>query len=226
MIKLSALKQRPEDSDTDRPQIVPVLDFFRTRPLMARNKVVVFERADRMNSDTANAFLKTLEEPGDNAKIILTTSEFARVIPTIRSRCMCVACELPARSGATAAGDDPVESVFGGSPGGVAHVREHRAAFQRLFDLLERSRTAPLGAAFRFAEEAREIANEYGKSASSRSRAADVQIAEAIAAWVAWAHPDQPRMLQAASEAHRRILGNANAGIAFEVLFLALLYHG
>ena len=226
-IKLSSLRPTPQwDKDTERPDLPFVLDFFRTRPLMARNKVVVFEQADKMNSDTANAFLKTLEEPGDNAKVILTTSEFARVLPTIRSRCMCVACELPARSSATAAGGDPVESVFGASPGGVAHVRDHRAVYDRLFETLEATRQAPFGAAFKFAEECRDIANEYGKSTGSRSRAADVKIVEAIAAWVAWAHPDRPDLLRSAAEAHRRMGGNGQAAIVLEDLFLDLLYHG
>ena len=223
-IKLRALRYT-NPGDPDCGQVIPVLEFFRTRPLMGRNKVVVFERVDRMHSDMANAFLKTLEEPGDNAKLILTTHEFSRVLPTIRSRCMCVACELPERAGAIAAGDEPIESVFGGSPGGVAHVRENMAVYQRLFNLLESSRAAPLGAAFRFAEEVREIAGELAKSGLS-PRAANTKVVEAIASWLAREQPEDPEALRAVAETHRRIQGNAQPGIAFEDLFLGLLYHG
>lgn len=224
LIKLRSLRYTKTD-DPEYPN-VPVLEFFRTRPLMARNKVVMFERIDRMNSDTANAFLKTLEEPGEFAKVIMTTHEFSRVLPTIRSRCMCVACELPEPGRAGAVGDDPIESVFGGSPGGAAHVREHREVYERLYGLLESTRGAGQGAAFRFAEEANALSSEYERSAKVKSRAADVKMVEAIAAWVAREHPDCPAALKAAAEAHRRVLGNSQAQIAFEDLFLSLPYHG
>lgn len=227
LIKLSSLKETTGwRDDKDRPELPFVMDFFRTRPLMARSKVVLFESADRMNSDTANALLKTLEEPGDSAKILLTTNEFSRVLPTIRSRCMCVACELPEGGGASAAGGDPVESVFGRTPGGAAHVREHREVFQRLYDLLESTRGAEWGSALRFAEEANAVSTEYERSAKLKSRAADVRVVEAIASWAAVRMADRPDALKAVAQAHRRVLGNAQAQIAFEDLFLSLLYHG
>ena len=228
MVKLSAMHEVPRwELDKDRPPIDFVLDFFRTRPLMARNKVVVFERADRMNADTANAFLRTLEEPPDTAKTILTTSEFTRVLPTIRSRCVCVACELPDAEGVTLAtnGVSPVESVFGASPGGVMRVREHHEIYQRLYDLLEASRRAPWGSAFKVAEECRAIADAYARSADVPARSANVAVLTAVAAWLAANCPDRPDLLAAAAEAHRLVLGNSQAAVVFEDLFLRLLYH-
>ena len=227
-IKLSAMHWVKEwDKDKDRPPIDFVLDFFRTRPLMARNKVVVFERADRMNAKAANAFLKTLEEPPDTAKFILSTSEFTRVLPTIRSRCVCVACELPSAEGVTLAtnGVSPIESVFGASPGGVMHVRDHHEIYQRLYDLLEAARRAPWGSAFKVAEECRGIADAYAKSADVPARTANVTVLAAVAAWLAADCPDRPDLLAAAAEAHRLVLGNSQAVIVFEGLFLRLLYH-
>jgi len=44
--------------------------------------------ADRLNTQAANAFLKTLEEPPARSVIILTTTEPDRVLETIESRCL------------------------------------------------------------------------------------------------------------------------------------------
>ncbi len=53
----------------------------------ARYRICIIEDADMMNNNTANAFLKTLEEPPDNTVIILTTTQPERLLPTIISRC-------------------------------------------------------------------------------------------------------------------------------------------
>lgn len=53
----------------------------------ARFKTFIIENADMMNIQAANAFLKTLEEPPDDAIIILTTSRHNVLLPTIISRC-------------------------------------------------------------------------------------------------------------------------------------------
>lgn len=226
LIKLSAMHEVTQwDKDRERPGLDFVLDFVRTRPLMSRNKVVTFIDADRMNSDAANALLKTLEEPPAGVKFVLTTSHFSRVLPTVRSRCLCLACELPSKESATLAGDyfSPVESVFGGSPGGVAHVRSHSAVFTALYDLLESTGETLVGAALKTAESAREIASAYAKSADLNARAANAKVIEAIAEWVRQAKPERHDVLKRAAECHRLILGNAQPGPVFEVLFMDLL---
>lgn len=60
-------------------------------PAMAKRKVIVIGDADRMVSqaaspESANAFLKLLEEPPPGTTIILTSSESNALLPTIRSR--------------------------------------------------------------------------------------------------------------------------------------------
>lgn len=57
----------------------------------AKKRICIIEDADRMNINTANAFLKTLEEPPDDTVIILTTSKPNSLLPTIISRCQRVA---------------------------------------------------------------------------------------------------------------------------------------
>ncbi|VAW37737.1 DNA polymerase III delta prime subunit [hydrothermal vent metagenome] len=52
-----------------------------------QHRVVIIEDAEKMNKASANALLKTLEEPPAKVVIILTTSEIAYLLPTIKSRC-------------------------------------------------------------------------------------------------------------------------------------------
>ncbi|PLX28313.1 MAG: DNA polymerase III subunit delta' [Ignavibacteria bacterium] len=56
--------------------------------------VVVISEADRMNRNSANALLKTLEEPGGDLLLILTTSRKDSLLPTIISRCQLVRFDL------------------------------------------------------------------------------------------------------------------------------------
>jgi len=50
-------------------------------------RVVIIVQAEEMTVQAANAFLKTLEEPPSYAAIILTTTNYSRLLPTIISRC-------------------------------------------------------------------------------------------------------------------------------------------
>ncbi len=51
-------------------------------------KVGVVHEADRMRRESANAFLKTLEEPPGNTTLFLLTTRPYDLLPTIRSRCL------------------------------------------------------------------------------------------------------------------------------------------
>jgi DNA polymerase-3 subunit delta' len=55
-------------------------------PAVASRKVGIVHEADRMNPQTANAFLKTLEEPPANTTLLLLTTRPYALLPTIRSR--------------------------------------------------------------------------------------------------------------------------------------------
>ena len=56
------------------------------RPLEARRKVFIINRAERLTEEAANAFLKTLEEPPPDTHIILLTDNSFRLSDTILSR--------------------------------------------------------------------------------------------------------------------------------------------
>ncbi len=58
-------------------------------------RVVVIENVEQMNKASANALLKTLEEPPSKVVLILTTSDFGSILPTIKSRCVKVNISTP-----------------------------------------------------------------------------------------------------------------------------------
>ena len=57
------------------------------RPFEGNKKVLIVDGAEGLNAASANAFLKTLEEPPGDALIILITAMPQSLLPTIRSRC-------------------------------------------------------------------------------------------------------------------------------------------
>lgn len=56
------------------------------RPYEARKRVFIINNAHNLNSESSNAFLKTLEEPPKNSLIILITSKPGSLFKTILSR--------------------------------------------------------------------------------------------------------------------------------------------
>ena len=59
-------------------------------PAENRLLVLIIDQAHRMAAEPANALLKTLEEPPAHALIILSTTSYHVLLPTIRSRCQSV----------------------------------------------------------------------------------------------------------------------------------------
>ncbi|WP_127477234.1 DNA polymerase III subunit delta' [Sulfurivermis fontis] len=79
---------RPEEGkEITIGQIRDLLGWQALTPQYGRARVVIIEPADRMNLNAANALLKTLEEPGRDALLLLVTARPAALLPTIRSRC-------------------------------------------------------------------------------------------------------------------------------------------
>lgn len=60
-------------------------------------RVVLIHPAEAMNNNSANALLKTLEEPTDKLLFILVTHKPQQLLPTILSRSLSVAVPMPSR---------------------------------------------------------------------------------------------------------------------------------
>lgn len=68
-------------------QVRDVIHDVSLKPADGEHKVYVFGRAEAFNPQAGNALLKTLEEPPPGVTIILLSTSFEAVLPTIASRC-------------------------------------------------------------------------------------------------------------------------------------------
>ncbi|MDP2369418.1 DNA polymerase III subunit delta' [Rhodoferax sp.] len=64
------------------------VEFSQRTSARGRGKAVLVFPAERMNTITANALLKTLEEPPGDVKFVLASGAAHQLLPTIRSRCL------------------------------------------------------------------------------------------------------------------------------------------
>jgi DNA polymerase III subunit delta' len=68
-------------------QIRDLLDTIQAGTHQGGRRVILLAPAEAMNPATANALLKTLEEPPPDTVMLLVSNEPDRLLPTIRSRC-------------------------------------------------------------------------------------------------------------------------------------------
>jgi DNA polymerase III subunit delta' len=80
----------PDKRDISISQLRDVQRDLAMRPYEAPRSACIIEPADKMNTNSANSFLKTLEEPPGNAIIILITENADMLLSTIRSRCQLI----------------------------------------------------------------------------------------------------------------------------------------
>ena len=71
-------------------QVRELIEDVSLTPVRAARKVYIVDRADLLRSSSANALLKTLEEPPENVSFILLGTSTDIMLPTIVSRCQCV----------------------------------------------------------------------------------------------------------------------------------------
>jgi DNA polymerase-3 subunit delta' len=121
-------------------------------------RVVLVRPAEAMNTATANALLKSLEEPGPKTLFILVSSQPQRLLPTIRSRCQAIDVSMASRAHALAwlrareVKDPEAELAFAGAaPLAVLEQTDSADARGRLVDALARRPFYPLVAADRCA---------------------------------------------------------------------------
>jgi DNA polymerase-3 subunit delta' len=117
-------------------------------------KVLVIHPSEAMNPVTANALLKTLEEPPGRLRLVLTAGDPEALLPTLRSRCQRLAIELPQASQARvwleAQGVAHAEGLLAAA-GGQPHaaLALHRegidaAAWSALPGAVRRGQSAPM----------------------------------------------------------------------------------
>jgi DNA polymerase-3 subunit delta' len=140
----------PAASKTQKPsteikidQVRSLDSFLNLRSHRGRQRVVLVHPAEDMNRSAANALLKGLEEPQGQAHFILVSHRPARLLPTIRSRCVALPVALPEAVAAGAwlkaqgapdweawlafAGGAPLRAVEYGSGAGESIARLRKA---------------------------------------------------------------------------------------------------
>jgi len=86
------------DTNIGIDEVRTVIEFLDFAPKGEIKKVILYD-ADKMTQEAANAFLKTLEEPPSYAVLILVTSRWFSLLPTIRSRLQKLQVQLPIEPG-------------------------------------------------------------------------------------------------------------------------------
>jgi DNA polymerase III subunit delta' len=88
-------KKRKPSNDIRVDAMRDAVEFAQRTSGRGRGKVVFVSPAERMNAITANALLKTLEEPPGDVRFVLATEAAHQLLSTIRSRCQAHAMTWP-----------------------------------------------------------------------------------------------------------------------------------
>lgn len=120
-------------------QVRALADFLNLRSHRGALRIALVYPAEDMNANAANALLKGLEEPPAGAMFLLVSHRPARLLPTIRSRCVAIAVPIPSRETAIAwlkeqGAENPEKwlSYAGGAPVQARIYAEEAVGWERL----------------------------------------------------------------------------------------------
>ena len=117
-------------------QVRELGDFLNIGSHRGARRVAIVHPAEDMNAHAANSLLKSLEEPPSNAVFLLVAHRPARLLPTIRSRCVQVPVPLPdaaaARAWLEGQGVRDAARWLAFRRASVRTVRDHSVCFNRL----------------------------------------------------------------------------------------------
>lgn len=82
-------------------QMRELIESLGQTPAMSGYQVAVVSLAEDMNKASANALLKTLEEPRGNVLILLLSNRPSAIAATVRSRCQHIKLPIPTKAEAT-----------------------------------------------------------------------------------------------------------------------------
>ena len=166
--------RRTVNEKTKKPYTVIRVDDVRDvngrlfRTSATGRRAVIVDTADEMNASSANAMLKSLEEPPAGTLFVLLSRAVGALLPTIRSRCRIVTLPplgedvlvpwLVARTDAAEADARAAARAAGGAPGRALSLLEDGAARTLADDFL--AAAAGKGDLIRVAEAAGAKANE------------------------------------------------------------------
>ncbi len=151
---------KPENKTIKIEQIRNMQQEISQKPVTSNRKVYVIIDSDAMTKEAQNCLLKTLEEPPEYATIILVTSNEAKLLNTIKSRCIKVSFEpisieqIKRYTKETLCIDIPEQLLEAsqGSIGKLLILQEQQEIYEQLNKLLEKIETEDLITIFHQAE--------------------------------------------------------------------------
>jgi DNA polymerase-3 subunit delta' len=100
---------KPEGDSSKKPsrqirvdEVRLLIDWVFKTSARGRGKVALLTPGEALNLQSANALLKTLEEPPPGTRLIITTPDPQRLLPTVRSRCQVLRLAEPGAAAAEA----------------------------------------------------------------------------------------------------------------------------
>jgi DNA polymerase-3 subunit delta' len=187
----------PETEQTKIDQMREMRQRAQYPPVRSPWKVIILERADTLNEDSASAILKILEEPPSYAVLLLLTRNISSVLPTIVSRCQVIRFrQSPAdvlkdalldRFGADQEKAEFLSRYAEGRPGIAISLLEDEEFFARrdaILGLAQKAATSPDALALRLAEDFRKscaVATAKPKKKSKSAKKTDEESEEAEA---------------------------------------------
>lgn len=124
-----------------------MIDKEHAAPFEGDHKVFILEDVERMQPASANALLKTLEEPTEGTTFILLTSNVKEILPTILSRCTILHFQPLSFEAILSLGyPSQLAKMANGSAGRAFELREHPEFEEQrklIFDLLARKPSYP-----------------------------------------------------------------------------------
>ncbi|MBS1701036.1 MAG: AAA family ATPase [Armatimonadetes bacterium] len=211
--------KRPDDP-------TPLIEFVRVAPLYSRHKVVWIEDVHRLNHDSANSLLKTLEEPPAYVKLILTTSQVSQIPATILSRCLVVNCELPTKEELTQSHPglpDEIVLLADGAPGTLERISANQDLYRDIIRFADRIVAESRHGALSLGDEFRKLAERLEESEKLGIRNSNARIMELAALAISKRHPNRSQAVALLTEAHKRILGNANPALVLDAVLGRIL---
>jgi DNA polymerase III subunit delta' len=180
----------PEGNFIRKDEITTINMHAVYRPFEARAKVYIFLEADNFNTEAANAFLKTLEEPPPHVYFILVTDHPERLLPTVVSRCQQVAfspvplkaisADLHGRFGLDSGKADLLARAAGGNLSYARELASSESARRQREQLLDMARDLPVAGLWATQAAVDELMNTVERRAAERVKALDIELQQQL----------------------------------------------
>ncbi len=201
-------------------QIREISEFLSHPPLEAKRCLVVIEQAETMAEGSANALLKTLEEPG-KATIILIAPDADSLLPTLVSRCQRIPFSRLSRENVgkilqqqgynEILGDEAIIAIAQGSPGTAIIAWQKLAEIpQTLLSKLKQPPHTPL--------DALQLAQEVDKELDNETQLWLIEYLQ----YHYWQKMQQGSILEKLEKARQALLGYVQSRLVWECTFLAV----